>query len=234
MNRLLIVRHIDIEGPGSFGKFATEEGCAYQIFDAYDNKPDALSEIDLSDIGGIVLLGGPMNVYEEEKYPFLAAEKDLVRNAIEKNIPVLGICLGAQLIAVALGARVRPSPVKEVGWYDVELEEVAKTDPLLKELGRRTKVFQWHEDTFDLPKGAVLLAKNNGINQAFRYKNLAWAFQFHIEVDEEMIKSWYDEYVKDASREGKCSDVIKQYVGIAKDFEAKARTIYRAFISQVH
>ncbi|MBI5873689.1 MAG: type 1 glutamine amidotransferase [Candidatus Omnitrophica bacterium] len=233
MKKILVVRNIEIEGPGTFGEFLEKNNAPYEILDVYNYDAEALSALDLSVICGVVVLGGPMNVYEEEKYPFLKAEKALIKKAIENDIPTIGICLGAQLIACVLGSQVRRAPIKEIGWYDIVFEESAKKDVLLKGLCPQMKVFQWHEDTFDLPAGAVLLAKNNGINQAFRSGGHVWGLQFHIEVNDGMILSWFDEYVKVGSEELSCSKIMAEYLAIAKDLEAKAESIYSAFLSLV-
>jgi GMP synthase (glutamine-hydrolysing) len=137
------------------------------------------------------VLGGPMGVYEADKYPHLAQEVACIRDAINQDKPVLGICLGAQLIAAALGSVVQRHTESEIGWYDVSLTEEGKKDPVLGVLAPTEKIFQWHGDTFDIPKNAVWLAKSKACsNQAFRYGNKVYGFQFHLEVDEPMIERW--------------------------------------------
>ncbi len=142
-------------------------------------------------LAGLVVLGGPMNVDQTDEYPFLEPEVRWIREAIEARLPVLGICLGSQLLAKALGARVRPNPVKEIGWYAVELTSEAAHDRLFAGCGPRMTVFQWHGDTFESPAGAVHLARSDLCeNQAFRYGDSAYALQFHVEVTSEMIDDW--------------------------------------------
>ncbi|HAJ57244.1 MAG TPA: GMP synthase [Candidatus Omnitrophica bacterium] len=232
LKKILIIRHIEIEGPGTFGRFLEEKKVPYQILDVHKYDPNELSSLGLDDVCGIIVLGGPMNVYEEDKYPFLEPEKILIKRALEINIPMIGICLGGQLIATCLGAVVRRAPIKEIGWFDVLFEDSAKDDALLKGLGPGTKVFQWHEDTFDLPSGAVILVKSNGMNQAFRSGSAVWGFQFHIEVDDEIIKSWYDEYVKGGPCVPSYPDTSAGYQAIAEDFQAKAKRVYAAFLNE--
>jgi GMP synthase-like glutamine amidotransferase len=146
---------------------------------------------DLSEIEGVVSLGGPMNVYEEKEFPFLKEEDIFIKEAVKKEIPFLGICLGSQLIAKACGARVRKSPVKEVGWFKVALEPTVEDDPLFEGLAGSLEVFQWHEDTFDIPSGGVLLAKGGDCpHQAFRIGRSVYGIQFHIEVTERIIADW--------------------------------------------
>ena len=141
----------------------------------------------------IIILGGPMNVYEEETCPFLRAEDVLIKEALKKRVPLLGICLGSQLIAKAAGAKVRKGPEKEIGWYTIRLTEEGKRDRLFNRFKDEFKVFHWHGDTFDLPAGAVPLAENDLYLQAFRLES-AYALQFHLEVTEEMIKDWLSRY----------------------------------------
>lgn len=230
MNKILFIRHIEAEGPGTFGRFLKSRDIPFEVLDVHRDNGLMLSRLDLSNVGGIVFLGGPMNVNEESRYPFLAAEKYFIRDLVSRNIPLLGICLGAQLIASSLGAKVRRAPVPEVGWYDVPFEEAAKADPLLGGVAPGLKVFQWHEDAFDLPAGAVLLARSNDINQAFRYKDRVWGFQFHIEVDDQMIKEWCYEYTKGKSEEVSYRRFLSEYLSTVKEFEERARRVYQAFL----
>ncbi|MEF9437712.1 MAG: type 1 glutamine amidotransferase [Candidatus Mariimomonas ferrooxydans] len=148
------------------------------------------------------MMGGPMSVNEDEKYPFIKEEEKLVRDFISKGKKILGVCLGAQIMAKALGARVYMGNKEEVGWLDIELTEEGLMDLHMKNLAfnsatsedpfRKFKVFHWHEETFDMPKGAVRLASSELYrNQAFRYGDKAYAFQFHIEVNKKMIYDWF-------------------------------------------
>ena len=136
-------------------------------------------------------MGGPMNVYEERKYPFLREEKEFLRAAVEADVPVLGICLGAQLIACACGAAVTKAAAKEIGWSEVALTDAGKKNPLFGGLPPRLAVFQWHEDMFDVPEGGELLASSPECpNQAFQYRRAA-GFQFHVEITPRLIQDWF-------------------------------------------
>jgi GMP synthase (glutamine-hydrolysing) len=138
-----------------------------------------------------VVLGGPMSVYEDHRFHHLMTEMKLIEDAMQRNLPVLGICLGAQLIAKTLGADVYRNQQKEIGWYDLHTTRKAAQGSILKSLGRTEKVFQWHGDTFDIPTGAVHLAASPlCVNQAFRYGDKVYGLQFHLEVDEAMILRW--------------------------------------------
>jgi GMP synthase (glutamine-hydrolysing) len=139
-------------------------------------------------------MGGPMNVDETERYPALAHEVAWLQKAVEAEIPVLGVCLGSQLLAKALGARVYANRVKEIGWYDIELVSSAADDPLFAGSPQTINIFQWHGDTFDLPAGAVQLARSPQCeNQAFRFGKSAYGLQFHLEVTAEIIDDWLGE-----------------------------------------
>jgi len=130
----------------------------------------------------VVVLGGPMNVDEEQKHPWLGPEKAFIRLCIDREVAVLGICLGGQLIARALGARVVRNAHKEIGWYDITRAPRAENHPLGKQWPEKVEMFHWHGDTFELPRGAVLLASSEGCeNQAFAWGDRVLALQFHCE-----------------------------------------------------
>jgi len=139
----------------------------------------------------LILMGGPMSVHDEDAYSFLLKEKKFVRRWVDQGNPTLGICLGAQLIADCLGARVYRGTKEELGWYELMMTEEGKNEPFIRGFPPRFPVFQWHGETFDLPKGAILLATAQDYpHQAFRFGELTYAFQFHLEVTEEMLQTW--------------------------------------------
>ena len=147
---------------------------------------------------GLIIMGGSMGVYEQDRYPFLTDEIAFIRDALQKNKPILGVCLGSQLLASTLGAEVRKGTQKELGWNTVTLTEWAFEDPLWQGLPSQFMGFHWHGDIFDLPKGAIHLASSSRTSfQAFRYGQKAYGFLFHLEVTEEniqdMITSFPDE-----------------------------------------
>lgn len=132
-----------------------------------------------------------MNANQIDRYPHLATEMGLIEQALDKGIPLLGICLGAQLIARVLGARVTSSHEKEIGWYDVLPTEEGKRDPLLGHFRNTERIFQWHGETFEIPHEAVQLAVSPTCpNQAFRFGANVYGLQFHLEVDEPMVERW--------------------------------------------
>jgi GMP synthase (glutamine-hydrolysing) len=193
---ILALQQVPVETLGTIGTVLADAGLDCRSIQLYREAP---RHLELDQAGGLVVLGGPMNVDQTDQYPFLAAELEWIREAIERGLPVLGVCLGSQLMAKALGAEVTPNAVKEIGWYPIELTPEAADDRLFgREAGAapvsRPTVFQWHGDTFELPPGAVSLARSEACeNQAFRYGDRAYALQFHLEVTAEMIGLWLDE-----------------------------------------
>src|SRR5207253_7964614 len=145
----------------------------------------------LEEIGGLIVFGGEMNVDQTEQHPYLLAQRRLMRGAVDADVPVLGICLGAQMLARALDARVYRAPVRELGFKPVRSTEAGRQDQLLGGFSDGDRVFQWHEDTFDLPQGAELLAAGDEVpTQAFRFGTRAWGVQFHLEVDRDGVDAW--------------------------------------------
>jgi GMP synthase (glutamine-hydrolysing) len=188
VSKILVCQHVAYEILGTLNPLL--KGAGFRIrYVNFGRHPHAEPELD--GYRGLVVLGGPMNVDEVEKHPHLLTEVKLVRDAIERGIPVLGICLGAQLIARALGGKVEPNCEKEIGWYDLATTREARGDPLLSHFAGTEKIFQWHGDTFEIPRGAIHLATSSACaNQAFRYGDNVYGFQFHLEVDEPMIHRW--------------------------------------------
>jgi GMP synthase (glutamine-hydrolysing) len=188
MPRIAVFQHVAHEILGTFHPLLKDAGFRIRYVNYGRKHHDVL---DMRRYDGLVILGGPMGVYEAERYPHLRDEIDVIKTAIDQDKPVLGICLGSQLLAAALGSGVRPAGVKEIGWFDVALTEEGRADPVLGRFKQSERVFQWHGDTYDLPKGAVRLASSAVCQeQAFRYGDKTYGLQFHLEVDEPMIERW--------------------------------------------
>lgn len=176
------------EGAGLIAEVLKEQGIAFRAVRLYDG--EGLPR-DTSDLEGLVVMGGPMNVNDSARFPFLLPENQLIEKVIAVGKPILGICLGAQLIAQALGARVFPNKKREVGWHPVSLTGAAQNDPHFSKLPSPLTVLQWHGDTFDLPDGAVQLARSSACeNQAFRWGESTYALQFHLEATPSMLAQW--------------------------------------------
>jgi GMP synthase (glutamine-hydrolysing) len=183
----LIVTHHPEEGPGLLEPILRERGWGVDEVGVW--KDNGLP--DPAPFHLLILMGGPMSVNDDDLYPFLVEEKTFVCRWIEEGKPVVGICLGAQLIAHCLGGRVYKGPHEEIGWYKVSLTEQGKRDPCLGAFPVFFPVFQWHGETFDLPDNIVLLVTSQEYpHQAFRYKDSIYAFQFHLEVTDNMVRSW--------------------------------------------
>lgn len=184
-----VITHVESEGPGTLGDFLLKQGFTLMPVRLWAG--DGLPPANSVDV--IVSMGGPMNVYEEDKFPFLSAETTFLKSALNENIPTIGVCLGAQMIAKAAGAKVGKSPNKEVGWSTVALTQSGLGDPLFRDLPKNLPVLQWHEDMFDIPNGADRLAASDLCpNQAFRLGN-AVGLQFHVEITSEIIKDWFSQ-----------------------------------------
>ncbi len=179
--RILCLKHIAFEGPAAIAQWAQEKGHELQIQPVYLNKP--LPSPDQFDV--LLVMGGPMNIYEDAKYPWLPKEKSYIRSAIAAGKPVIGICLGAQLIAHALGAQVTQAPQKEIGWFPLQ----RSTDcPETIQFGETLRVLHWHGDTFALPKGARRIGHSEACaNQGFLYRDRVLALQCHLEITRESL-----------------------------------------------
>ena len=193
--KILCIQNIACETLGTLeGLLRSERYSIYKVQASQDPIPKSAKEFS-----AIIILGGPMSVYDEIKY--LNEEQGLIRDAIQEKIPTLGICLGSQLIAGAIGGTVQKGIKKEIGWHRVSLTEKGLIS-LFKGLSEtHFRVFQWHGDTYTLPPKSEILAYSNLYPQAFRY-GTAYGLQFHLEVTTDMIRSWLKEYNKEITEEG--------------------------------
>ena len=222
---IYVIKHIDIEGPGILGDILEEAGFTLKTIELA--KGEALPELSDS-LEAVIVLGGPMNVYEEDKYPYLAEEDQFIREVIDKSVPFLGICLGAQLLAKACGSRIKKAKEEEIGFYQVDLTPEGEKDALFKGLDKEIDVFQWHGDTFDLPpKGTLIATAQVCRNQAFRIGKNAYGLQFHLEVTDQIIKSWIDEYFEagDSDLQQKGSRIMDDYANLKAAFTSSGREI---------
>ena len=225
---VLIIKNIITEGPGTIEDFLRKEDFSFKVVELSSGEVPP----SLEDFNSLVIMGGPMGVYDIGQYPHLRIESRIIREAINRDMKVLGICLGAQMIAYCLGSDVYKGPEEEIGWQHIELAGDGIRDPFMKKLAihpsvgdfwRKFKVFHWHGDTFEIPIGAMLLASSELYkNQAFRYKNNVYGFQFHIEVTKKMIKDWFE-------NRPEADSIVKETDGIYEEYSGRARNFYKAF-----
>lgn len=229
MPRVVALTHVECEGLGWWGEFFQERGV--DVVRVRLNDGDPLPDLDRYD--AVLILGGPMNVDEDENYPWLVAEKAAIKTTAESGKPIMGICLGAQLLARALGADVTRNPAKEIGWHLVTLTHEGQEDPLFEGLNSLLPVFQWHGDTFSLPNGATLLATSTlCCHQAFRYGKCAYGIQFHVEVTPAMLPEWVRTYRQEVERElppGTGERMIEQARATAGAAHELSRAIFDRF-----
>ena len=234
MRKLLVFQHSAAEPLGALDPLLRRAGFRIRYVN-FGRDPRAMPDVARYD--GLVVLGGPMNVGEDAAYPHLATEIACLRAALERDLPVLGICLGAQLLAAALGAAVRPARVREIGWYPLEPAPAARADPLFRHFDGSQRVFQWHSYTFDLPEGARLLASTATCrNQAFRFGDRAYGLQFHLEADEALIRRWLavPAYRDEIEREGgkiKVARTLRETHRHAMGAVALGERVFREFAS---
>jgi GMP synthase-like glutamine amidotransferase len=184
---ILVLQHIRCEPPAAYGEAMAARGHVLHPVEVDEGEPLP----DWRAYGAIVAMGGPMGAYDEADHPWLVEEKRLIRDAVQAGLPYFGACLGVQLLAAALGARVYPGPAPEVGLLEVQLTEAGRRDPVASILPASFTTLQWHGDTFDLPEGAVSLFSSPAYpNQGFRYGEVAYGVQFHLEVDAALADEW--------------------------------------------
>lgn len=188
MKNATVIRHLAFEDLGSLAEALSQQDYAIAYVEA---GLDSLAEIDPLTPDLVVILGGPIGAYDEEDYPFLVDELRLLESRLKADLPTVGICLGAQLMARALGAKVYPGPHKEIGWSPLELSKEGMHSSLAHLAAEHTTVLHWHGDTFDLPVGAAHLASSSKYqNQAFSWGKCGLALQFHPEVTVRNLERW--------------------------------------------
>jgi GMP synthase (glutamine-hydrolysing) len=228
MRPVALVGHADWE---TFGVApATLEAAGLPWIEHLAHASDRLPALD--DVSAVVVFGGDMNVDMTDRHPFLEPERELVAEAVASRVPFLGICLGGQMLARALGHPVRPAGIREIGFKPVRPTAEAARDPLFSVYDDGDTVFHWHQDTFELPEGATLLAAGDEVHtQAFRYGDGAWGTQFHFEVDRAELDLW----LKTAGEEGlmtwgsSVERIRSEAERELERHESRARELFRRF-----
>lgn len=236
MSRIIVFQHVAAEPLGTLDPLIRQRGHRIRFVN-FERQPDARPSMDRYQ--GLIVLGGPMNVEEQARRPHLRTELGVIEQALRQDKPVLGICLGGQLLAHVLGASIRRNPMPEIGWYDLETSALGRADPIVGELGQRTPVFQWHSRTFALPHGAERLARTETCtNQAFRYGSDAYGFQFHLEVDQALIERWIGipHYHAELARSGLTHDaaaILSQTPSAMRAMRSRAHAVFSRFLDRV-
>lgn len=194
--RVHYLQHVSFEDAASIGTWALEHDHSLTCTKLFEGQ----SLPDVSDIDILAIMGGPMNIYQYRDYPWLRDEKIFIEKAIEEKVKIIGVCLGAQLIADALGAKVTQNPEMEIGWHDVTLTSAGQSSNLFKDFPKTFTAFHWHGDMFEIPEGAKCLAASDACaNQAFQYDNNVIGLQFHLEYSshsiDKMLENCGDELV---------------------------------------
>ncbi len=231
---VLVLQHIACEPPGVYEDVLHERGCTLHRVELDEGEPLP----DWSRFAAIVAMGGPMSANDDAELPWLADEKQAIGDAVRAGTPYWGACLGVQLLAASLGARVYAGPSPEVGILPVALTEDALTDPVFEGTPRELPTLQWHGDTFDLPEGAVSLAGSPAYpNQAFRWGRSAYGVQFHLELDSELTQEWatvpaYADYLDRVLGPGSLPRLIAELEANAPEMRAHGRRLFERWLDR--
>jgi len=228
----VVLRHVAFEDLGLLAPILHAAGwnASYREVPTEDLGDQSIEQADL-----LIALGGPIGVYETDRFPFLLKEIALLERRLANDRPTLGICLGAQLMARALGSRVFPGRAKEIGWGRVELTEDGQASSLSPLAEAGAVVLHWHGDTFDLPDRAARLASNAAYeNQAFAYGGRGMGLQFHVEVDPERLEEWYVGHVVELSAAGvSIPDLRTRTAAVASQSRVQAARIFNKWLQQI-
>ena len=232
--RLLVLQHARVEPPGVYEHELRERGVPFDRFVLDEGEPAP----DWRPYAGLVVMGGGMGVYEADRHPWLKAELALIGEAVREDLPYWGVCLGAQLLAAALGARVAPGPAPEHGVLALELTQAARRDPVFASAPERFRSLQWHGDTYELPAGAVQLARSRAYEQQAFVHGRAYGVQFHLEVDRPLAERWAQvpAYVEDLERHGgpgAAARMVAQVAAIERESVPLARALFGRWLSSV-
>ena len=230
--KALVLQHIDCEPPGVYEDVLVERGIGIDSVELDRGDPMPWREFDV-----VIAMGGPMSVNDEDAFPWLRDEKELIAAAVRAGTPFFGACLGVQLLASALGSKVYPGAEPEIGLLPVQLTEAARSDSVFAGLPEDLLTFQWHGDTFDLPPGATRLAASPAyVNQAFRFGERAYGVQFHLEVSPEMAREWslvpeYAASLESVLGAGAAGRLLDELAARADELRGYARALFRRWLA---
>ncbi|WP_305985864.1 type 1 glutamine amidotransferase [Roseibium sp. MMSF_3544] len=234
---ILVFQHVDVEHPGVFRDLWLDAGLSWHAVEIDEGEPiPSLEDFDL-----LVVMGGPMDVWEEDLYPWLKPEKEAIRRwVMDLNKPFLGICLGHQLLAEAVGGRVAPSALSEVGPTPAKLTDAGRSDPFFSGIGPDLKTFQWHSaEVCELPEGAVVLAENDACGvQAFRFGRYAYGLQYHVEITDKTISEWgeipaYKASLEDAVGIENIPKMVAETTSLLPTYRAVAERLHTNFMTLI-
>ncbi len=227
----IALRHVAFEDLGLLAPILEREGWNVSFCEA---AVDDLADPTIANADLLIVLGGPIGVYETESYPFITREVALLEQRLSRELPTLGICLGAQLMAKALGSRVYAGPVKEIGWGPINLSDAGAAS-CLKYLENNVEVLHWHGDTFDLPDAASRLASSaNYQNQAFACGDNALALQFHLEAEPRQLEEWYVGHaVELAAANVSVTELRARTAKLSNSLAAQADRVFTDWLRQI-
>ena len=232
--RALSIAHQRDAGPGVFADAMRSLGIDHDVwFRAEADEPPR----DAASYDAVLVFGGAMHTDQEERHPWLSDEKALLRDLLERRLPLLGVCLGAQLVAEAAGGSARRAPAPEIGWHEVDMTSAGARDPVLGSLAPRFTAFQWHSYEFTLPPGATPLARSAVCLQAYRVGDCAWGIQFHAEVSRADAEAWIDDYRsdEDAVRIGLDPDALRRRTHSSiEQWNELGRGVCTRFLESIH
>lgn len=226
MGKVYVLQHVDCEKPGLILQALETRGFEPEYVRGYRGQTVPR---EMGEAAGLVIMGGPMGVYENHRYPFLNDEMRVIENALQNQKPVLGVCLGSQLLAAALGAAVTKGRQKEIGWFPVTLSAAAKDDAFWQGVSRTFTALHWHGDVFELPRGAACLASSALTGQqAFRFGKNAYGILFHIEPTAETLRGMAEAFPEELSEAGTSAQkIIEESRRHLPPLAAIARTVFR-------
>jgi GMP synthase (glutamine-hydrolysing) len=224
MAKIWVIQHHPVENLGGIADALEGAALAWQYVRVFDGQP---VPTDMKGAGGLILMGGPQGVYESDRHPFLRDEMRLIEDALKNSRPVLGVCLGSQLLAAALGAKVYKGAHREIGWHRVRLSPEAKNDRLLVGVPEQFTAFHWHGDIFDVPRDSVVLASSEMTPiQAFRHGDKAYGFLFHLEVTEASVRAMVREFTDEAKHASLRADVLAGIEDNVESLSEIAETVF--------
>jgi GMP synthase-like glutamine amidotransferase len=231
--RILILQHTPTNPAGIYRRLVEERGATATVVEVEAGEPIP----DLTDFDAVITMGGHMGVNDVEEHPWLLEEMDKIRDGVRSGVPYWGVCLGGQLLAASLGARVDRLPSTEVGFPSIRLPEAAERDPVFSRVPRPLQAFVYHDDAFGVPEGAVLLGGTAESNQAFRWGERAYGVQFHLEATPEMVRGWMDEDARAALERqlgpGAAERLLTELERRQAEQEATARVLTEAWLEAV-